>query len=134
MRKARTSLAALVVAAIAVMTGLWWAPRHEVGEFDRLAQEYEAAWATGDAEALGPLYTEPVLRVDAFGQVQQDREAIVPALAQGLNGPFAGTSIAITVVKSEDLGGGTRTFEGTYRISGATGSSPLIAHARPDAA
>jgi len=121
MRKARTSVVALVVAAIVGMTGLSWAAQHEAGGFKRLAQEYEAAWATGDAEALGPLYIERALRVDAFGQVQQGREAIVAALAEGLNGPFAGTSIAITVGKSQDLGGGTRTFEGTFRISGATG-------------
>jgi uncharacterized protein (TIGR02246 family) len=93
------------------MTGLSWAAHHEAGRFERLAQEYEAAWATGDAEALGPLYTERALGVDAFGQVQRGREAIVAALAEGLNGPFAGTSIAITVGKSQDLGGGTRTFE-----------------------
>lgn len=75
----------------------------------------------GDAEALGPLYTERALRVDALGQVQQGREAIVGALAEGLNGTFAGTSIVITVGKSQDLGGGTSTFEGTYRIAGAKG-------------
>ena len=85
MRKARTSLVVGVVAAIVGVSGLSWAAHHEAGGFERLAQEYAAVWATGDAEALGPLYTERALRVDAFGQVQQGREAIAAALAEGLN-------------------------------------------------
>jgi uncharacterized protein (TIGR02246 family) len=121
MRKAGARLVMVVVAAVVGVTGLSWAAHHEAGGSERLAKEFETAWVAGDAEALGTLYTEGALRVDAFGQVQQGREAIVAALAEGLNGPFAGTSIAITVGKSQDLGGDTRTFEGTYRISGVTG-------------
>ena len=49
-------------------------------EIERTAQEYAAAWSSGDAKAAAEFFTEDAVRVDAAGAVQQGRAEIQAAL------------------------------------------------------
>ena len=89
---------------------------------DKLAADYAAAWAAGDAEALANLHTENAIRVTQGG-VLVGRAAIQEGFAPGFMGALKGTTITInpgSVQALKFLGGAPTVAvnEGTYEISG----------------
>jgi uncharacterized protein (TIGR02246 family) len=86
---------------------------------DKLARDYEAAWAKGDAAAVAAHYTENTLVVNTDG-VQHGRAELQKRMAANFAGPWKGSTIAIHVGKSQSLGPDMTLNEGTYEVK-ATG-------------
>ena len=65
----------------------------------KLAKDYEAAWAKGDAKAVAAFYTTDALDINDQAHVTKGRAAIeqdlVTAMAGPMNGPMNGSTIKI---------------------------------------
>jgi uncharacterized protein (TIGR02246 family) len=86
---------------------------------NKLARDYEKAWATGDAAAVAAHYTEDCLTVNGDG-VQHGRAELQKRMAANFAGPWKGSTIAIQIGKSQSLGPDMTLNEGTYEVK-ATG-------------
>jgi uncharacterized protein (TIGR02246 family) len=93
---------------------------------DKLARDYEKAWATGDAAAVAAHYTDNTLVVNADG-VQHGRAELQKRMATNFAGPWKGSTIVIHVGKSQSLGTDMTLNEGTYEVK-ATGpdGKPMV--------
>jgi uncharacterized protein (TIGR02246 family) len=93
---------------------------------DKLARDYEKAWATGDAAAVAAHYTEDTLVVNADG-VQHGRAELQKRMAANFAGPWKGSTITVHTGKSQSLGPDMTLNEGTYEVK-ATGpeGKPMV--------
>lgn len=87
---------------------------------DKLARDYEKAWAAGDASAVTALYTDDVLVVNAEG-VHQGRAALLKSMTTSFAGPWKGTQIVVHEGTTKAVGPDTALNEGTYEITGVKG-------------
>jgi uncharacterized protein (TIGR02246 family) len=86
----------------------------------QLAKDWVVAWNAGDAAALAGFWTENGDSLNADGHFQ-GRAAIQGYYAQGFEGPFSGTSIAIETTSVRFLQPDVAVADGTYVITGAKG-------------
>jgi uncharacterized protein (TIGR02246 family) len=82
---------------------------------EKLARDYEKAWATGNAAAVAAHYTEDTLAVSTDG-VQHGRAELQERMAANFAGPWKGSTIAIHIGKSQSLGPDMALNEGTYDV------------------
>jgi uncharacterized protein (TIGR02246 family) len=121
----KTAYLALVpLVALLVLVGGLSSASAQTGDaaLDKLAADYAAAWADGDAEALANLHTENAIRVTQGG-VLLGRAAIQEEFAPSFMGALKGTTITINSGRVQALRflGGAPTVavsEGTYEIAG----------------
>jgi len=88
---------------------------------DKLAADWAAAFAKGDAKALAALYTENAVRMTPEGGTVVGRAAIEKEFATSVAGPWRGAKIAIKVGSTHSVGTDVAVNEGTWEVSGATG-------------
>jgi uncharacterized protein (TIGR02246 family) len=93
---------------------------------DKLARDYEKAWATGNAAAVVAHYTDDTLVVNSDG-VQHGKAELQKRMAANFAGPWKGSTIAVHVGKSQSLGPDMSLNEGTYEVK-ATGpdGKPIV--------
>jgi uncharacterized protein (TIGR02246 family) len=97
MRAPRSLLAIAFVALTAVPSLHAQAlPAADQAALNKLAADYSAAWAKGDAKAIAAMFTTDALDIDAMGQVHSGRAAIEQNLAAQFAGPLKGTTLKIT--------------------------------------
>lgn len=92
---------------------------HEA-DFKKLADDFSAAWAKGDAKAIAALYTEDASRLNGDGTIAAGRVAIAQSMAEALAGPWKGTTLTITANPSKRVTDDVYLGEGKYQISGGT--------------
>jgi uncharacterized protein (TIGR02246 family) len=113
----------LVVAVSLAVLGIAAAPAHAQTNdpaLDKLATDWTAAYARGDAKALASLYTEDAIRVVESGAVV-GRAAIEKEFSTSFAGPWKGSKIRIAVGRTTSIGPDTAVNEGTYEITGVMG-------------
>jgi uncharacterized protein (TIGR02246 family) len=88
---------------------------------EKLAADWAAAFAKGDAKALAGFYTENAVRMTAEGGTVIGRAAIEKEFAANVAGPWKGARIAIKVGSTHTVGTDIAVNEGTWEVSGATG-------------
>lgn len=84
---------------------------------DKLAADWTAAFAKGDAKALAALYTENAIRVTQGGKVI-GRSAIEKEFTAMLAAPLKGAKINIQVGSSQHVSPDVAVNEGTYEVTG----------------
>lgn len=107
-------LAALLAASVAPAQAQSTDPA-----LDKLAKDWAAAFAKGDAKTLAGLYTENAVRVTTDGGMVAGREAIEKEFAANFAGPWKGASIKINLGATKTLNPDTAVVEGTYEVTGA---------------
>lgn len=85
---------------------------------DKLAADWAATFAKGDAKALAGFYTENGVRVTPEGGTVVGRAAIEKEFAAALAGPWKGAKIAIHVGSIQHLTADIAVNEGTYEVMG----------------
>jgi len=88
---------------------------------DKLAADWAAAFAKGDAKTLASLYTENAIRVTPEGGKVVGRDAIAKEFATNFAGAWKGAKIKINVGKVEHVSPDIAVSEGTYEVMGVTG-------------
>ena len=88
---------------------------------EKLAADWAAAFAKGDAKTLGGFYTENAVRMTPEGGTVVGRAAIEKEFAANIAGPWKGAKIAIKVGSTQPVGPDIAVNEGTWEVSGATG-------------
>jgi uncharacterized protein (TIGR02246 family) len=86
---------------------------------DKLAADWTAAFAKGDAKALAALYTEDAVRTSQDAGTVVGRAAIEKEFASNFAGPWKGATIAIKVGSRHPIGTDVLVNEGTWEVSGA---------------
>ncbi len=84
---------------------------------DKLAADWTAAFAKGDAKALAGLYAENAVRVTQGGKVI-GRSAIEKEFAAMLAAPLKGAKINILVGTTQHVSPDVAVNEGTYEVTG----------------
>lgn len=85
---------------------------------DKLAADWAAAFAKGDAKALAGFYTENAIRVTPEGGKAVGRSAIEKEFASNFAGAWKGARITISVGNTQPLGADIAVNEGTYEVTG----------------
>lgn len=85
---------------------------------DKLAADWTAAFAKGDAKALAGFYTDDAVRVTQEGGTVVGRAAIEKEFAANFAGPWKGSKIAIKLGSIRPLSTDIAVNEGTWEISG----------------
>ena len=85
---------------------------------DKLAADWAAAFAKGDAKALAGFYTENAVRVSDGGKAV-GRAAIEKEFVSNFAGPWKGTKITINVGSTQQVSTDVAVNEGTYEVTGA---------------
>jgi uncharacterized protein (TIGR02246 family) len=88
---------------------------------DKLAADWAAAFAKGDAKSLAGFYTENAVRMTPEGGTVVGRAAIEKEFASNIAGPWKGAKIMIKVGSTHAVGTDIAVNEGTWEVSGATG-------------
>jgi uncharacterized protein (TIGR02246 family) len=88
---------------------------------DKLAADWTAAFAKGDAKTLAGLYTENAIRVTAEGGKVIGRDAIAKEFATNFAGPWKGATIKINVGAIEHVSADVAVNEGTFEVMGVKG-------------
>lgn len=88
---------------------------------DKLAADWAAAFAKGDAKALAGFYTDSAIRMTPEGGTVVGRAAIEKEFATNIAGPWKGAKIAIKVGSTQPVGADIAVNEGTWEVMGATG-------------
>jgi uncharacterized protein (TIGR02246 family) len=94
----------------------------EAPNLEKLANAYSQAWAKGDAAALAALHAPDAIRMSPDGTVSIGRAAIQKDLAEGLSGPFKGSTLTINQGQLKRVTADVYVGEGTYEVVG--GSPP----------
>jgi uncharacterized protein (TIGR02246 family) len=87
---------------------------------DKLAADWAAAFARGDAKALAGFYTDDAVRTTQDAGTTIGRAAIEKEFAANFAGPWKGATIAIKVGSSRPVSTDIAVNEGTWEVS-ATG-------------
>jgi uncharacterized protein (TIGR02246 family) len=85
-----------------------------------LLDDFEAAWASGDAAAVAALFAEDGDTLTAQGH-SEGRAAVQEAYAQNFSGPFQGSKIDLETTNVRFLEPDVAVVDGTYEISGLKG-------------
>ncbi len=85
---------------------------------DKLAADWTAAFAKGDAKALAGLYSENAIRVTPQGGKVIGRAAIEKEFAAALAAPLKGAKINIQVGSTQHVSADVAVNEGTYEVTG----------------
>jgi len=85
---------------------------------EKLAADWTAAFAKGDARALAGFYTEDAVRVTQEGGVVLGRAAIEKEFAANIAGPWKGAKIAIKIGSTQAMSADIAVNEGTWEVSG----------------
>lgn len=85
---------------------------------DKLAADWAAAFAKGDAKTLAGFYTETAVRVSPEGGKVVGRSAIEKEFVSNFAGPWKGARITINVGNTQAVGADTAVNEGTYEVTG----------------
>jgi uncharacterized protein (TIGR02246 family) len=118
MRRARVALA--VAVAFAAGLGSASAQSNDPA-LDKLAADWSAAFAKGDAKALAGLYTENAVRVTPEGGAVVGREAILKEFTAAMAGAWKGATIKITTGPLSTVAPDVAVGEGTFEVTGARG-------------
>jgi uncharacterized protein (TIGR02246 family) len=105
---------------IAVL-GVGWAPAGAQAKdpaLDKLAADWAAAFAKGDAKALAGFYTDDAVRTSQEAGTVVGRAAIENEFAANFAGPWKGAKIAIKIGSSHPIGTDIAVNEGTWEVSG----------------
>lgn len=86
----------------------------------QLAAAWVASWNAGDAAGLSGFWAEGGDTLSADGHFT-GRAAIQEYYTQGFGGPYAGTSIAVSMTSARFLQPDVAVADGTYVITGAKG-------------
>jgi uncharacterized protein (TIGR02246 family) len=85
---------------------------------DKLAADWAAAFAKGDAKTLAGLYTENAIRVTAEGGKVIGRSAIEKEFVANFAGSWKGAKIAINAGSISTVSPDVAVGEGTYEVTG----------------
>jgi uncharacterized protein (TIGR02246 family) len=85
---------------------------------DKLAADWTAAFAKGDAKALAGLYTENAVRVTPEGGRVVGRNAIEQEFVSNFAGPWKGARITISVGAIQAVSAEVAVNEGSFEVSG----------------
>ncbi len=85
---------------------------------DKLAADWAAAFAKGDAKALAGFYTDDAVRASQEAGTVVGRAAIEKEFAANFAGPWKGAKIAIKVGSIHPVGTDIAVNEGTWEVSG----------------
>jgi uncharacterized protein (TIGR02246 family) len=96
------------------------APPSDEDLLHQLAADFAATWNEADAAELAGYWTETGDTLTADGHFE-GRGAIQEYYSQGFAGPYAGTSIAVTMTSVRFLQPDVAVADGTYVITGAKG-------------
>lgn len=85
---------------------------------EKLAADWAAAFAKGDAKALAAFYTENAVRVTPEAGKTIGRSAIEKEFVANFAGPWKGTRITINVGSTQHVNADVAVNEGTYEVTG----------------
>jgi uncharacterized protein (TIGR02246 family) len=117
MRTVRNLLAlTLIAVATAAPIRAQSLPAADQAALNKLAADYSAAWAKGDAKAIAGMFTMDALDINAFGEMHIGRAAIEKDLVTQFAGPMKGTTLKIMAAPNDralkpDVAIGHGTFE-----------------------
>ena len=120
----KRSLQGVTVAAVLMIAGAALAGQPTMdADFRKLADQYAAAWAKGDAKAIANLHTPDAVQITGDGRLAVGRTAIEAAVSEGLSGPAKGSTLVITQGQSKRVSGDVYVGEGTYEVTGGAAPS-----------
>lgn len=120
----KRSLQRVTVAAMLMMSGAVLGGQASMdADFRKLADQYAAAWAKGDAKAIADLHIPDAVQITGDGRLAVGRSAIELAASQGLSGPSKGSTLIITQGQSKRVSGDVYVGEGTYEVTGGAAPS-----------
>jgi len=120
MKRVRIVFTASVVALACALALPAWAQAKDPA-LDKLAADWAAAFAKGDAKTLASFYTENAVRMTPEAGTVVGRAAIEKEFAANIAGPWKGAKIAIKLGSTRPVGTDIAVNEGTWEVSGATG-------------
>lgn len=120
MRTVRIVLAVSVMALAATLAAPAWAQAKDPA-LDKLAADWAAAFAKGDAKTLAGYYTDNAVRMTPEAGTVVGRAAIEKEFAANMAGPWKGAKITIRLGSTQPVGADIAVNEGTWEVSGATG-------------
>lgn len=85
---------------------------------DKLAADWSAAFAKGDAKTLASLYTDDAVRSSQEAGTTVGRAAIEKEFAANFAGPWKGATIKIMIGSRHPIGADIMVNEGTWVVSG----------------
>lgn len=122
-------IAGIVLALSLVVSSAGAAPAAQTKDpaLDKLAADWAAAFAKGDAKALAAFYTDDAVRSTQEAGTVVGRAAIEKEFAANFAGPWKGAKIAIKLGSTHPVGPEVAVNEGTYEVS-ATGpdGKPMV--------
>ena len=98
-------------------------------DIDRTAQEYAAAWSSGDSQAASAFFTEDAVRVDVVGGIQQGRSEISAALEELVHRTLSVPKISFADGTVRMLAPEHAIWRGGMEIKTADGAPPLQGNA-----
>jgi uncharacterized protein (TIGR02246 family) len=118
MGKTRFALAVLVVFVAGVGSA---SAQSKDPALDKLAADWAAAFAKGDAKTLAGFYTENAIRVTPEGGAVIGRDAILKEFTASFAGPWKGATIKITTGPLSTVAPDVAVGEGTFEVTGVKG-------------
>jgi uncharacterized protein (TIGR02246 family) len=121
MRAPRSLLAFVLVALAAAPSLHAQAPSAaDQAALNKLAADYMAAWAKGDAKAIANIFTTDALDINAAGEVHVGRAAIEKDLVTQFAGPLKGTTLKITPAPDRALKPDVAIGHGSFEVRKGT--------------
>lgn len=114
-------IAGIVLAASIAVVGAGLAPASAQTKdpaLDKLAADWAAAFAKGDAKTLASFYTETAVRASQEAGTMVGRAAIEKEFVANFAGPWKGAKITIKVGSTHPVGTDIAVNEGTWEVSG----------------
>jgi uncharacterized protein (TIGR02246 family) len=111
---------AFVVLAAVPSLGAQALPAADQAAVNKLAADYSAAWAKGDAKTIAGMFTSDALDINAAGEVHMGRAAIEKDLVTSFAGPLKGTTLKITAAPDRALKPDVAIGHGTFEVRKGT--------------
>ena len=110
------------VLAVVMLAGAGASARQADPDLDSLLQQYQAAWAKGDAKSLAALYSQNAVRMQPTGAPLVGRAAIEKFFVDSFAGAWKGTKLSLKAGGTQRVSADVRIQDGTFEVSGGTGA------------
>ena len=115
--------AAAIVAVLILVPCVHAAGQESNPDIQKLVEQLQAAFNTGDAKAIAALHTTEALRIGSTGGFFRGRAAIQKDAAETFAGRYKGMKLVLHPGRTQMLTPEVAVIEGTFEVTG--GSAPI---------